>query len=341
MKIYDFRSDTITKPSEAMRKCMYEAEVGDNVYGEDETVNKLQDMACEVTGKEASLFVSSGTMGNLITLMILGGHRKNLITDTESHILHYELSGVASIASLMPVAVEADKGILNKDLVSKVIATNADYAMSNTVMIAIENTHNRAGGICYPIETLKELFNFSKENNIHFHIDGARIFNASVAQKISVKEITKYTDSVTFCLSKGLGAPVGSVLCGKKEFIEEAMSIRKLIGGGLRQSGIIAAAGVYALENNISDLEKDHKNAKDIANAINEGSFGKINVSDVETNIVICDTFDEAIVVYEKFNSVGVRTIVFGKNKLRFVTHRDLSASDVKETCEIIKNLKL
>ncbi len=341
MKIYDFRSDTITKPSDAMRKAMYEAEVGDNVYGEDVTVNKLQDMACEITGKEAALFVSSGTMGNLIPLMILGGYRKSLITDTESHIVHYELSGVASIASLMPVTIEAEKGILNKDLVSKVIATNEDYSMSNTVMISVENTHNRGGGICYPIETLKELFKFSKENDIHFHIDGARIFNASVAQKISVKEITKYTDTVTFCLSKGLGAPIGSVLCGPKEFIEEAMSIRKLIGGGLRQSGIVAAGGIYALENHIADLEIDHKNAKDIANAINEGSFAKINVADVETNIVICDTFDDAQVAYEKFKSVGVRTIVFGKKKLRFVTHRDLTSSDVKETCEIIKSLKV
>nr|WP_304354518.1 threonine aldolase family protein [Brachyspira innocens] len=261
MKIYDLRSDTITKPSEAMRKAIYNAECGDDVYMEDPTVNKLQKMAAEITGKEKAIFVSSGTMGNLIPMMILGRKNKQVLLEEESHIVHYELGGASYLAGIMPLTVKADRGILTKDIVKNYIKEQPYYMLSVSI-VEVENSHNRHGGSVYPIEVLKELYDFTKSKNIHLHMDGARVFNASIASKKSVKEIASNTDSITFCLSKGLGAPMGAMICGNKDFIDEAFSIRKLIGGGMRQIGLMAAACIYALEHNIESLEEDHQKAK-------------------------------------------------------------------------------
>lgn len=340
MKIYDLRSDTITKPDEAMRKAMYEAECGDDVYMEDPTVNKLQEMAAEITGKEKAIFVSSGTMGNLIPTMILGEKGKQIILEKECHIIHYELGGIASISGLMPMVLEAKRGILTKELVAPYIKEKT-YSMPSVAMIEVENTHNRHGGSVYNIDTLKELYNFADSKNIHMHIDGARIFNAATAIKSSVKDITKYSHSVTFCLSKGLGAPVGSLLCANKDFIDEAFTMRKLIGGGMRQSGIIAAAGIYALKHNVKDLEKDHIHAKKIANAVNEGGLGHIDLKEVETNIVICETKKPANEIVESLEKLGVKSSTFGDYKVRFVTHRDINAYEIDEVCKILSSFKL
>lgn len=340
MSIYDFRSDTITRPSKEMREAMYEAECGDDVYFEDKTVIELESLASEFTGKEKSLFVNSGTMGNLIPLMLLGGLRKELIVEKECHILHYELGGVSAIASLMPVAIEAHKGILTKELVSKVMRENPPYSLSKTAMVSVENTHNKAGGTCYPLDTLKELYSYVKSRNVHFHMDGARVCNASVSQGVTVKEIAKHTDSITFCLSKGLGAPIGSMLCGSAAFIDEARSYRKIIGGALRQVGVIASAGLYALKNNVPALEIDHKNAKLLASAVNESGMGKIDLEDVETNIVVFETFDTAENVHKVLENNGIRASVFGEYKVRLVTHRDISESEVKEAIEIMLKWK-
>jgi len=340
MHIYDFRSDTITTPSQAMRDAMYKAECGDDVYFEDKTVIELENLASEFTGKEKSLFVNSGTMGNLIPLMLLGGLRKEIIVEKECHILHYELAGVSAIASLMPVAIEANKGILTKELVSKVMHDNPPYSLAKTAIVSVENTHNRAGGTCYPLDTLKELYSYVNSKKIHFHMDGARVFNAAVSQGISVKEIAKHTDSITFCLSKGLGAPIGSILCGETAFIDEARSYRKIIGGALRQVGVIASAGLYALKNNVNALEIDHKNAKLLANAVNESGMGKVNLEDVETNIVVFETSDKAENVSKVLENNGIRTSVFGEYKVRIVTHRDVSEVQVKEAIEIMLKWK-
>ena len=212
--------------------------------------------------------------------------------------------------------------------------------MSNINIVEVENTHNRHGGSVYPIDVLKELYSFTKSKNVHMHMDGARVFNASIASKNSVKEIAANTDSITFCLSKGLGAPMGAMLCGKKEFIDEAFKIRKLIGGGLRQIGLMAAAGIYALENNINSLEEDHIKAKKIAAAVIEAELGELSLDEVETNIVIAKTKNKSIELVNKLLEKGVMASSFGDYKLRFVTHRDISIKEVEEACDIIKSFK-
>ncbi len=339
MKIYDLRSDTITKPSLAMRKAMYDAEVGDDVYLEDPTVNKLQEMAVEITGKKKALFVSSGTMGNLISLMILSKRNKQVLLDSESHIIHYELGGVSSIAGLMPLPIKTERGFLTKKLIENHLIQKK-YDMSNVNMVSIENTHNRYGGSVYPIHILRDLYSLTKSKNVHLHIDGARIFNASIASKTSVKDIANNCDSITFCLSKGLGSPFGSILCGDEDFINEAYSMRKLLGGGLRQSGIMAAAGIYALENNISLLEEDHIKIKKLANTVLESGIGKVNLDEVETNILIFNTEKKASDIVAKLDEVGIRCIAFDEYRVRFVSHLNISMNEIDEVCDIIKKTK-
>ena len=339
MKVYDLRTDTITKPSDEMRKAIYNAECGDDVYMEDPTVNKLQDMAAEITGKEKAIFLSSGTMGNLISLLILSSKTRQILLEEESHIIHYELGGVAALAGAMPLPVKAKRGILTKSIIENYFSPQP-YYMSNINIVEVENTHNRHGGSIYPIEVLKELYNFTKSKNVHMHMDGARVFNASVASKTPVKEIAANTDSITFCLSKGLGAPMGAMLCGKKEFIDEAFRIRKLIGGGLRQIGLMAAAGIYALKNNIDSLEEDHIKAKKIASAIVESKLGEINLDEVETNIIIANTKHKSDYIINKLLEKGIRASSFGDYKVRFVTHRDIRMKEVEKACDIIKSLK-
>ena len=340
MEIYDLRSDTITKPSEEMRKAIYNAECGDDVYMEDPTVNKLQEISADITGKEKAIFISSGTMGNLIPMIILGRKTRQVLLEEESHIIHYELGGVSSLAGIIPLSVKAERGILTKDIIKNYL-NEQPYYMSSVNIVEVENTHNRHGGSVYPISVLKELHDFTKSKNIHLHMDGARVFNAAIASKVSVKEIASNTDSITFCLSKGLGAPMGAMICANKDFIDEAFRIRKLIGGGMRQIGLMAAAGVYALENNIPSLEEDHQKAKKIANAIIESGIGTLNLENVETNIVIADTKKLSSEILSKLLDKGIKASSFGDYKIRFVTHRDISMRDIDKVCEIIKSLKI
>ena len=339
MKIYDLRSDTITKPSVEMRKAIYEAECGDDVYMEDPTVNKLQDMSAEITGKEKSIFVSSGTMGNLIPLLILGSKTRQILCEEESHIIHYELGGISSLAGIMPLTVKAERGILTKSIIENYFKEQP-YYMPKINAVEIENTHNRHGGSVYNIEVLRELYKFIKSKNIHIHMDGARVFNASISSKISVKDIASNSDSITFCLSKGLGAPMGAMICGEKEFINEAFRIRKLIGGGLRQIGLMAAAGIYALKNNIDSLEEDHIKAKKIGKAIIESGFATVDIQNIETNIVIADTIKKSDYIISKLQDKGIKASSFGDYKVRFVTHRDITIKEVEEACDIIKSIK-
>ena len=340
MKIYDLRSDTITKPSEEMRKAIYNAECGDDVYMEDPTVNKLQEMSAEIIGKEKAIFVSSGTMGNLIPMIMLGKKAGQVLLEEESHLIHYELGGISSLAGVIPLPVKANRGILIKDIVKNYL-NEQPYYMASVNIVEIENTHNRHGGSVYPIEVLKELHDFTKLKNVHLHMDGARVFNAAIASKVNVKEISANVDSMTFCLSKGLGAPMGAIICGKKDFIDEAFRIRKLIGGGMRQIGLMAAAGIYALEHNIDALEEDHVKAKKIAKTIVESGIGELDLKHVETNIVIADTKLSSSTIISKLMEKGIKASSFGEYKVRFVTHRDISIKEVDEACEIIKGIKL
>lgn len=339
-KIFDLRSDTVTVPCKNMRKAMYDAKVGDDIMREDPTVRALEDYVSEITGKEASLFLPSGTMGNLIPCIIFGGKGNYAILERECHIIRYELGGIASLASLMPVTVTAKHGILTKDIIKDHVNVNPPYDMPKISMIALENTHNRAGGTVYPIGVLKELYKYANDKKVHVHMDGARVFNAAAASGVSVKEIAGNTDSLTFCFSKGLGSPAGSILCGTKSFINEALIIRKTLGGAMRQSGILAAACIYALKNNVKRLSDDHKHAKMIAGVLNNSYIGKVDMESVQTNIVIIETTKKSDIVLRALLKNGIKGSFFGDYNVRLVLHKDVSQGDVKNICAILSKCK-
>ena len=336
MKTFDLRSDTVTKPSEGMKKAMYRAEVGDDVYGEDPTINRLKDQAAEITGKKAALFVPSGSMGNLIPLYLLGGRGNEILAHKNSHILHYEMASVSALAGILPVGVEGSRGILKPENLALHIRPQV-YYMPRATLIEIENTHNREGGTCYSLNDLKAVKEFAVQHGMYVHMDGARVFNAAAAVNLPVKRIASFTDTLTFCLSKGLGAPVGSLLCGSKEFIAEARRVRKLLGGGMRQAGILAAAGIYALENNVERLVTDHEHAKVIANALRDTNWADIDPESVETNIVIFTTPNHpAERMVSALKRRGILCGASGGDKIRMVTHLEISRDDITQICDII-----
>jgi threonine aldolase len=337
MKRYDLRSDTITKPTEAMRKAMYEAEVGDDVYREDPTTNKLEQLGAQLSGKERSLFVSSGSMGNLISLYLNGGRSNEVLTASNSHIIQHEIGSIAAIAGVLPIALDVPRGILSaSDLEGKVKSGN--YDMATTTLIEVENT---IGGYCYPLENLEGIRDFANCHNLLVHMDGARVFNAQVATKIPVKTYASYADTLTFCLSKGLGAPVGSLLCGNESFINKAMTIRKMLGGGMRQNGILAAAGLYALEHNIKRLAEDHEHARAIALALEKAGWAQVDKQGVQTNIVFFTVEGyEATDIVKKLAKVGILANNEGP-MVRLVTNLDLSDEDTDAVCKILGTFNL
>jgi len=338
MKTYELRSDTFTKPTDAMRKAISAAEVGDDVYAEDKTVNRLQDMSSELMGKEASLFVPSGTMANLIALYISGGRGNEVLMHEQAHTIHHEVGGAAAIAGCMPISVPGEKGILRRDAMEPMLKKD-DYDIAHTSLIEIENTHNFAGGIYWKEDDLREVRSFADENNLKIHMDGARLFNAVIASGMSASQISSYTDSVTFCLSKGLGAPVGSILSGTREFIERARVIRKMIGGGMRQAGILAAAGIFALENNVRRLNDDHNNCLKLAKTLNSLPWATVDLEKVETNIVFAYTAPgQASSINEKLASIGIRSIASASNEIRFVTSLMISSEEIDDVCTLLKD---
>ncbi len=256
----DLRSDTITRPSREMLEAMMHAETGDDVFSEDPTVNKLQEMCAELSGKESSLFVTSGVMGNQLAIKSHTEPGDEVIVETESHVINYETAAPSVISSVQLLPVTGMNGILYADDIKKHIRSS-EYYFPRTRLVCLENTHNRAGGVILPIESITSVSEMAKEMGIKTHLDGARIFNAQVETGITLKDYASHFDSVSFCFSKGLGCPVGSILCGNKDFIEKARKWRKILGGGMRQAGILAAAGIYALQNNILRLKQDHDKA--------------------------------------------------------------------------------
>jgi threonine aldolase len=336
----ELRSDTFTRPSQAMRQAMYDAEVGDDVYGEDPSINALEKMTAELCGAEASLFVSSGTMGNLIPLIILGGRGKEVILHENAHILHHEVGGIAAVAGTVPIAAAGKRGILSPADVAGKIKEN-DYDIAHTSLIAIENTHNFEGGTCWKKEDLASLADFARNKNLPIHMDGARCFNACAATGMSLAKVFSYVDSANFCLSKGLGAPVGSMIVGSKSLIEESRRWRKILGGGMRQAGIVAAAGLYALEHNRERLKEDHIHALELANSLNDCSWAKVDLSKVETNIVFFNTPGiDAKSIMEKLAEKGVRVITTAPEELRLVTSLEVSSEQVKDAGRIISELE-
>jgi threonine aldolase len=339
-KFIDLRSDTVTRPSQGMRKAMYEAEVGDDVFREDPTVNRLQDYAAELLGKEAALFVASGVMGNQVCLNVLTDPGDEVICERDSHIFNYESGSPAALSGIQLSPIDGKKGVITPKQVEPFIRPVSAYYMPKTKVIEVENTHNRAGGTIHPLGNIAALGKLAKQYNLSYHLDGARIWNASVASGIPVSDYAKHFDTMSCCLSKGLGAPVGSIISGTKEFILEAFRVRKAWGGGMRQAGIIAAAGLYALKNNIERLEEDHRKAKLLAGTISGIASLEIDMDAVQTNIVIFSpktiSVEKAI---EACRQKGLLISVGKVNSLRAITHLDVSFDEIEKARQIISEV--
>jgi len=337
MKRYDLRSDTFTQPTPAMREAIARAVVGDDVYREDPTVNELERRGAAITGKEAALLVTSGSMGNLLALYINGGRGNEVLAHRESHIIAHEVGSPAAIAGVLPIGLDGKRGLLSADTIAPHLFAR-DYAMADVGLIEVENTTN---GTCYPLEALREIADLAARHSIPVHMDGARLMNASVAGDLSPQEITRYATTVTFCLSKGLGAPVGSLLCGPQAFIDRARKIRKVLGGGMRQAGILAAAGIYALEHNIERLADDHRHAREIAASLATRKWAAIDPGEVETNIIIFRTpGNDAVKIVAALKRLGVLCFNLGTDAIRMVTHLDISDADSAAVCRAIESLQ-
>jgi threonine aldolase len=340
-KMIDLRSDTVTKPSAEMRKAMYDAEVGDDVYKEDPTVIALQEYAAELLSKEAALFVPSGVMGNQICLNVITNPGDEVICEKDAHIFQYESGSPAALSGLQLSLVDGDnRGIYSAKQIEPLIRPTSAYYMARTKVVEIENTHNRAGGTVNSIKNISEIKELVKKYNLYYHLDGARIWNASVKTGIKVSEYAKYFDTVSCCLSKGLGAPIGSVIVGSKSFIEEAFRVRKAWGGGMRQVGIIAAAGLYALKNNVDRLVVDHNNASLLGKLLTEIKNIEIDLSLIEANIVMFKV--SGLSVDEFLISCREEGLLLGTGKvgvIRAVTHLDISDQDIHNAAGIIKKV--
>ena len=337
--ITDLRSDTFTKPSPAMLEAMFSAHVGDDVFGEDPSVNNLESMAANLFKMEAALFCPSGTMTNQIAIKCHTQPGEEIICDKLSHVYIYEGGGIAFNSGCQVKAIDGDRGRINAVSVREAINPN-DVHKATTTLVSLENTANRGGGSCYVFEDIVHIREACLQNNLKLHLDGARLWNALVAKKETPQQYGEVFDSISICLSKGLGTPVGSLLLGKKDFIHRARRVRKVFGGGMRQAGYLAAAGIYALENNIDRLEQDHHHAIQIAEALSRKDFiGKI--MPVETNILIFElsgrfsakSFETELA---KFN---IRTIAISPTQVRMVTHLDITTEMVKNLVAVIDSL--
>ena len=336
--IVDLRSDTVTRPTVEMRRAMAEAEVGDDVYGEDPTVNRLEKRAAEIFGKEAALFVPTGCMGNLIAIKVWTHHGDEVICDERSHVNLYELASMSAVAGCMPRIARGADGVLSWKLIEAVIRPKIYYD-SQTALICIENTHNMAGGTVHPTASVDEICEYAHEAKLKVHLDGARVFNAAAALGESVRQMTKKVDSVMFCLSKGLGAPVGSVIVGSDAFIEKARIYRKMFGGGMRQAGVIAAAGLIALEKSPARLHVDHENARRLAEGIARSPGLNIDPEKVRSNIVIFDcqgTGKTAVELCDVLREKGVWALDTAVYSVRFVTHCDVDQAGIERTLAVL-----
>lgn len=337
----DLRSDTVTKPTPEMRRAMAEAEVGDDVYGEDPTVNKLQARAAEIFEREAALFVPSGSMGNLVAVKCWTHHGNEVICEERGHINQYELASISAVAGCMPRTTSAPGGILTWELIEPLIRPKI-YYRAQTALISLENTHNMAGGTVYPPEVAEEICDRAHAVHLPVHLDGARIFNAAVALGRSVAALTRKFDSVMFCLSKGLGAPVGSMLVGSREFVEKAHVYRKLFGGGMRQAGVLAAAGLVALEKSPSRLHEDHENARYLAEGLAKIPGIGVDPKKVQTNIVIFDVRGTGRAAAEICGELGKRKILAGptdKYAIRMVTHCDVNRAGIDRALAALREI--
>jgi len=337
----DLRSDTVTLPTEEMLEAIRHARLGDDVFGEDPTVNMLEEMAAEKMGKEAALLVASGTQANLVSLMSNTRRGELVILEAEAHMYWYEVGGISAIAGLLPWLIKSQYGALDpKDVEAAIRPRNIHFP--EPTLICVENTHNRHGGTVITPNQIKAISDVARAHGLKLYMDGARIFNAAVAWKVNVKEFTQHLDNLMFCLSKGLSCPVGSVVVGTRAFIDRARKIRKVLGGGMRQAGIIAAPGIIALEKMIDRLEEDHRNAKRLAEGIAETEGIAVNMERVQTNMVLFDISGLGVadeLFLSKLKENGVLAMTNARNKVRMVTHRGIEKEHIEKAITAIDSV--
>jgi threonine aldolase len=340
MKVIDLRSDTVTQPTVEMRAAMAAAAVGDDVYGEDPTVNRLEKRAAEIFGREAAIFVPTGTMGNQIAIRLHTQHGQEVICEARAHVLDWEMAMVAAFSGCVPRPVAGERGVLTWARIERAIAPKI-YYRAQTGLVTIENTHNMAGGTVTPVAVLEDIWEGAKAAGLATHLDGARIFNAAVALGVDVEALTRGFDTVMFCLSKGLGAPVGSMLVGSKAMIERARVYRKALGGGMRQAGVLAAAGLIALEEMPARLHEDHANARLMAEAIAGCETAEVDLESVQTNIVFfrLKKGEGAAALVAVLKGEGILCSAIGSDAVRLVTHFDVGRGDCEQAAGAIVRL--
>lgn len=341
MKIVDLRSDTVTKPSREMKEYMFNAPVGDDVFEEDPTINELESYAAQLFGKEAGLYCSSGTQTNQIAINVYCKPGDEVICDKDAHIYMYEGGGIAKNSGASVRLLEGDRGRITAEQVKNAIMDPSNVHYPLTALVALEDTMNRGGGAIYSIDEIKRIKTLCKKEGLPLHLDGARVFNSLIETKIDYKEYGDLFDSISICLSKGLGAPVGSVLIGSKAFIKKARRVRKVFGGGMRQAGIIAAGGLYALKNNIDRLKIDHERAISIEAAFKKCSWIE-NVLETQTNIVVANLNNEKSVeeVLNILKENKILAMPFGGNMIRMVTHLDNTSDQIDHVINTIESIQ-
>lgn len=335
----DLRSDTLTMPTDGMRRAMAEAPLGDDVYGEDPTVNRLQERAAELLGTEAALLVPSGTMGNLLGILVNARSGQEIIADADSHVFLYEGGGAAALGGMQIRPLATERGLLSAEQVTAAIRPPDDHQPVSAAL-CIENTHNRHGGVVWPPEALDAVVEAARRGGLAVHMDGARLFNAAVALGVPAREIAARADTVTFCLSKGLGAPVGSILCGTRDRVAEARRWRKMLGGGWREAGMLAAAGLVALDTMVDRLAEDHANARTLAEGLAELPGVEVDLARVETNIVLISLTAMAPEAFlSECAARGVLGGGMGGRLVRFVTRHGVTAADVQQALAVCSDV--
>ncbi|HEV2709633.1 MAG TPA: GntG family PLP-dependent aldolase [Edaphobacter sp.] len=334
----DLRSDTVTRPTAAMREAMFAAEVGDDVYGEDPTVNRLEGDAAALFGREAAVFVPTGTMGNQIAIRLHTQHGQEVICEARAHVMDWEMAMAAAFSGCQLRTVSGERGILTWERIRQAIGPKL-YYRAQTGLVCIENTHNMAGGTVTPLAVMREICEGAHAAGLPVHLDGARVFNAAAALGVSVAELTAGCDTVMFCLSKGLGAPAGSMLVGSREAIERARIFRKALGGGMRQIGVLAAAGLVALHDMPARLTDDHANARLLAEAVADEPNAEIDLAGVETNIVIFKFRGDAAAFCSRLKEKDVLASAIGADSIRFVTHYDVDRESCRRAAGIVVEL--